>query len=485
MKTVRSAICFILVLALVALSACTGSENGGEVTVPDEPGTSPGYETTEAPSGAETGETSRLLPAHALAVAAYPLMAAYPDESKYIGSDGQFDSDGWDKVWSAWNSDRNKQLDRASDEKAESMSDFLTRSIRRFLSGKEGENAVYSPLNVYMALAMLAETTDGESRAQILDLLGAKDIEALRSQANALWNAHYCDDGATTSVLANSLWLSDEVEAKKDTVVNLAENYYASTYKGKTGSEEFDNALRDWINEQTGGLLKDQASGLKLDPSTVMALASTIYYRAKWANRFTAEETQQGEFRLPSGETATCDFMKQTQTKDYFWVDGFSAVSLELENSGRMWFILPDEGTSPEELLENGSATDFILSDGGSAESKYLVVHMSVPKFDVASDTDLTDGLSELGIKDVFDDAVSDFSPLTDMTGIYLSDAKHAARVKIDEEGVIAAAYTVMVACGAGMPPEEEVDFVLDRPFIFSITAEDGLPLFVGEVNRP
>ncbi|MBQ9544053.1 MAG: hypothetical protein IJV00_02865 [Clostridia bacterium] len=42
-----------------------------------------------------------------------------------------------------------------------------------------------------------------------------------------------------------------------------------------------------------------------------------------------------------------------------------------------------------------------------------------------------------------------------------------------------------MVACGAGMPPEEEVDFVLDRPFIFSITAEDGLPLFVGEVNRP
>ncbi len=29
------------------------------------------------------------------------------------------------------------------------------------------------------------------------------------------------------------------------------------------------------------------------------------------------------------------------------------------------------------------------------------------------------------------------------------------------------------------------MDFVLDRPFLFAITAEDGLPLFVGLVNRP
>ncbi len=31
------------------------------------------------------------------------------------------------------------------------------------------------------------------------------------------------------------------------------------------------------------------------------------------------------------------------------------------------------------------------------------------------------------------------------------------------------------------MPPEEEVDFTLDRPFLFVITGEDGLPLFVGD----
>ena len=109
-----------------------------------------------------------------------------------------------------------------------------------------------------------------------------------------------------------------------------------------------------------------------------------------------------------------------------------------------------------------------------------------MPKFDVSSDSDLTDGMKRLGMVDIFDPTLSDFSATTaDMTGIILSRAEHAARVAIDEEGVTAAAYTVMMEAGAAMPPDEEVDFVLDRPFLFAITAKNGLPLFMGVVQDP
>ena len=37
---------------------------------------------------------------------------------------------------------------------------------------------------------------------------------------------------------------------------------------------------------------------------------------------------------------------------------------------------------------------------------------------------------------------------------------------------------------GAAAPPEEIIDFVLDRPFLFAITTND-IPLFVGTVNNP
>ena len=73
------------------------------------------------------------------------------------------------------------------------------------------------------------------------------------------------------------------------------------------------------------------------------------------------------------------------------------------------------------------------------------------------------------------------------MEGVFVSSAAHAARVKIDEEGCEAAAYTVEYTSNTAAPmaPEEEIDFVLDRPFLFAITGNDGLPLFVGVVNVP
>lgn len=171
----------------------------------------------------------------------------------------------------------------------------------------------------------------------------------------------------------------------------------------------------------------------------------------------------------------------------YYWGEKFSAVAKYLQSDGNMWFILPDESVSIDELLQDEQAMAFILGDKYEWENnEYVTVHLSVPKFDVSSDLDLTSGMKALGVTDVFDPAVSDFTPMTlDMGEIYLSQAEHAARVKIDEEGCTAVAYTVMAAVGAGLPPEEEIDFVLDRPFIFVITGNGELPLFVGIVNRP
>ena len=154
-----------------------------------------------------------------------------------------------------------------------------------------------------------------------------------------------------------------------------------------------------------------------------------------------------------------------------------------------MWFLLPDEGVSPEELLSDGEAMDFLFTADKEEweEQKFLIVNKAVPKFDVSSQFDLGEGLRELGVTDVFDPEKSDFSPMTagGAGGIVLSRADHAARVVIDEEGCTAAAFTVMAYAGAAKPPDEEVDFVLDRPFLFCITGISGLPLFVGVVNSP
>jgi len=426
------------------------------------------------------GKTSS---AYALELAEYPEMPQYPDESNYINKLTGELSEQYYELYDEWSSVRRER--RSAEGYMEGMDIYLEKTIAGFLSDAEGENKIYSPLNVYMALGMLAEITNGNSGQQILELLGCGDIEELRSQAKMLWNVHYSNDGATTTVLASSLWLDESASVTQEALEYVADTYYASSYQGETGSNKFNNALRDWLNEQTGGFMEEQIGEVELSKETILALATTIYFRAKWSSEFSESRTEEGVFYGASGDVK-CDFMHQSPDCMYFWGENFTAVSKNFTNGEEMRFILPDKGVSVEELLNNEETMEFILSSLGDWEnSKLLTVNMSVPKFDITSDVDLNEELKKLGVTDVFSSVDADFSPLTgNMEGVFLSKTSHSARVAIDEEGCTAAAFTVMTTDGAP-PPNDEVDFVLDRPFIFVITGIDGLPLFVGVVNSP
>lgn len=436
-------------------------------------------------SGCAAAPAAEPVSAGLLAAASYPTMAPYPNEADFIDpKTGIFDDEGFSEVYDAWRGNLELQEDIPQGY-ADSLLPCFQQSIPAFLD-VDGENVVCSPLNICMALAMLAEVTDGDTRDEILNLTGADSIDSLRTQAGRIWRSHYCADGASACVLANSLWLDNGLTYHADTVNRLASDHYASVFQGDLGSEEVNQLLRDWLNQQTGGLLKEQADNLSLDPQTVLALASTIYYRAKWNHEFQAENNTEDIFHSPSGDRTVTYMNRQLTHGPYYWGDDFGAVSLALEDGSRMWLILPDEGKAPADILSSGHALRLVL--GGwleTAAQKSLRVNVSLPKFDVGSDRRLDEALKSLGITSAFDHSSADFSPILSDQEAWLDSVNHTARVKIDEEGVEAAAYTVMAAAGAAMPPKDEMDFILDRPFLFVITSRDDLPLFAGIVNDP
>ena len=175
------------------------------------------------------------------------------------------------------------------------------------------------------------------------------------------------------------------------------------------------------------------------------------------------------------------DFMHQTQDANFIRRDGYQAAQLSTQ-LGEMVFVLPDEGVAPESLL---SEPDFLarLEFYGDAAT-WGEVQWSVPKFDVDSELDLKGALSTLGVADLMDPDKADLTALTDLDA-FLSEVKQLARVKVDEEGVEAAAVTMMMEMGTGMPPEDPEICVmdLDRPFLFIIRTQD-VPLFIGIVNQ-
>ena len=109
---------------------------------------------------------------------------------------------------------------------------------------------------ISFAVALTNRKPVRRCRTQILDALGEDDIEALRARAKALWFENSWDDGRVTSLLANSLWLKDGVKYEQTTMDRLAADYFASSYSGEMGSEAYNEALRSWINKNTGDLLE-------------------------------------------------------------------------------------------------------------------------------------------------------------------------------------------------------------------------------------
>ena len=457
-----------LVIALSALPGRPADPTGGQAAVSTS---------TEKPTS--TNPTFTTAPSYLsklVAAPQYPALVRYPDENNFSGSN-------WEDLYKEWRESHWSQYDQP-DGYADSLTNFFADSIRLILS--DSRNTVYSPINVYMALAMLAETTNGNSRQQILDLLGVASIEALRTQADHVWNAHYAADGRSDLLLANALWLDSAYTRQPQAASRLAELYYASVFQGDLGSDEMNEALRQWLNANTGGMLYDQVQNVAMDPQTVFALSSTVFFSAEWEAKFSKTKTEDGIFHAPNGDR-TASFMKMSSFCEltYYWGSNFGAVLMNLTGGHHMWLILPDEGVTLEQVLASDEYLRLTL-DPGNWENRAAgaTVHLSLPKFDVSSDRDLIENMQALGVTDVFDSSVADFSPLVTAPNLAVSAFRHAARVAIDEDGVIGAAYTVIIGEGA-MPPDGEVHFTLDRPFLFVVTSRDNLPIFTGTVMEP
>lgn len=445
-------------------------------------GCMPSGESTKNPDQQEkvddienASQNSEILP---LIDVTYPEMTPYPDESNVT------DWIEHEKQYSLWQADRRAQ--REFQGRGEGVDGYVSESIKKILQSDTNDNVVYSPLNVYMALGMLAELTDGNSRVQILELLGEDSIEDLRKSAIAVWNNNYCSDGALTSVMASSVWVDEGIALIEKTADALAKCYYSEIYSCDVGSSEMIETYKAWLNEQTGGLLKDAVENTQIDPDTILALATTVYFRAKWQAEFSEDFNTIDVFNTADG-AVECEFMHQSASGSYYYSENFAAVQRGFNDGGAMWLILPDEGVTLNQLACDEAALDLIMNNGGSCESSYVIINSSIPKFDVNSDIDLKQKLIDLGITDVFNREAADFSNLSAESdgNVWLDKVKHVARVAIDEEGVTAAAYTEMLLCGAAAPPQEQVDFVLDRPFMFVITGMTGDVLFVGTVNNP
>lgn len=418
----------------------------------------------------------------------YPKWAEYPniEDFENLDVDGYFFyNPEYDKKLNEYNAgvcERRKLAKNINE-----YSNFYKTSAREILGSADGENMVYSPLALYEALSMLAEITDGSTRDEVLEVLNSPDIETQRDRAQTLFVSNYSEATGCMVLPAASLWINVDYPYNKEAVDSLAFNYFAESYLFDGYDESSTARIQNWINEKTRGLLKEAVEGVELTPDSILNICTTLYFNGRWSDWFYKDYTEEMTFHSPSGDITT-DFMYKQESGSLFLGSNFTAVINSFENDGGlMYFILPNEGETVDDVLSSDEYLDFVFIRNPRQDFDYYdaIVHQRIPKFDISSDVSLNQALKNLGIEKVFT-GNGDFSNLiSEKYPVSVDKVQHAARIKIDEEGCEAAAYVDLGLVGEAPPPPEEVYFTADRPFIIVIKTDTNQPLFMGVVNNP
>lgn len=331
------------------------------------------------------------------------------------------------------------------------------------------KNYVISPYSAGVALSMLAEGAEGQTRVEFDDALN-----------NCMFRA--IDLGGNDTVVvksANSLWLDDNFSVRNRYVGLLQKDFDAFVDVLPFSDPATVKAINNWCSENTNGKIDNIID--KLRPDMVMVLANALYFNAPWVKAFAPEATKEAVFHGLAGDTKV-QMMNTKSTFRYAEYMGCQMVELPYEG-GRyaMYVVLPPRNWDANSIIPHIGESVYdaamnMLSD------REVVLRM--PKVKLETSLILNEAIQKMGVKSAFTSA-ADFKGISAMGPLVLDQVKQKCYIDIAEKGTEAAAVTVaQIRLTAARPGAQTAAVMtVDRPYLFFIADhETSNILFAGKV---
>ena len=353
------------------------------------------------------------------------------------------------------------------------------------------EDYIISPLSLRAALILAVEGANGDTREHLLRAMGFASEDEMaqwyatvresvgyflgwvRWQAQDLKQAasYYPEEEAPTLPphayrVLNGVWNNTDIFGGflPDYIRRISERYDATV--ASVPADQITDTVNQWCDRATDGMIPSISDDLS---ACAAALVNAVYLKSSWAEDFDDYMTEPEDFTDIDGQVSRRDMMKAKESYLYYEDGDTQLISIPL--NGGLTFIA---------VL--GDASDW---QADYAAARYTDVDLWLPKLDTESvfGADALEGyLRERGAADAFDANAADFSHMSDQPW-YIDSVMQKARIKTDEDGLEAAAVTI-VADGYAAPWEEEEpryrEFHADRPFrYYVVTTSTQTPLVV------
>ena len=332
---------------------------------------------------------------------------------------------------------------------------------------KPGENIVVSPYSAGVALSMLAEGAEGETKVEFDNALNG-----------CLFRAEKLGDEKVTVNSANSVWISDDFSVRNRYVDLLSKDFDAFVTTLNFADPATVKAINNWCSENTSGKITEMID--RLGPDMVMVLVNALYFNAPWEKAFNAENTAEEIFKGRSGSQKV-PMMSAKMKLNYAEFQGCQIAELPYAGGTySMFVILPPSGMDAEAVLPYVNESAFDAAMGMLTQRD---VRLKMPKCKLETSLVLNGVLENMGIRTAFSGA-ADFNGISAMGPLKLDEVKQKCFIEVAEKGTEAAAVTsAQIRLTSVRPEGAPVEMKVDRPYFFFIADRNDMNiLFAGKI---
>jgi len=364
-----------------------------------------------------------------------------------------------------------------------------TTLMQKLCKAEKKENFVFSPLSLSTAFSMLVAGLDGDTKKEVLNLLGFEKEETLHAL-----NAELIANKDLPIKIANK-YLSDHRVEVHEAFSALLKKQYESEVElvnFAANADKITNDVNAWVAGKTNNMIKELLAKGVLNAETVLVLLNAVYFKGTWVEAFDPLPTEL-DFKMRDGSVTKKKFMKlKSSILTYTETEHLKMVKIPYKEAGcYMVVALPkDEAKHIDDVLGELSPAEMSEAIENLNSTRSPKVELYMPKFKIEYTYDsLVPTMKALGTKKIFTPGVGDFSRLFSKADgvLSVSDIIHKAVIDVDEKGTEAAAATAvvcMIKCAMMAPPPSPKLFV-DRSFLYSVLSKDDIIMFQGVCFNP
>ena len=361
-----------------------------------------------------------------------------------------------------------------------SSAQFGFNLLKEISKNELNKNVIISPLSISTALGMVLNGASDETYDQMKAALGFSDFKfddinkSYRSLDSLL---KYIDEKVIFNS-ANSIWYHNEFSVEQNFIEINKKYFNAEVNKIDFSNPIAKDIINNWVKEATNSKIPKIID--KINPEIVMFLINAIYFKGNWQYQFDKNSTKEDIFYIDENNTVACQMMSQKNHFNFYYDENMEAVELPYGNSSfNMMIILPSLNKKVEDVISVMSSDKFDFIKNKFVKKEITIM---IPKFKLEYSKTLNDALMNLGMKDAFIPEKANFSKISKLKNLFISEVIHKTFIEVNEEGTEAAAVT---SVGLGVTSVGNY-FKVDRPFLFIIYEKNtNTILFLGKVINP